>query len=137
MACPLRLFVPEALNGGRKNGSSCCFGCVEEVSLSYYEDVTEASLFSPCLSESLAAVCFLYCLSTRWRCTHSACLGSLLLSLHLWLFVTYFFLCSKKKKRVDIAINKVQFKGEKINSKTLGLSFGVLQGHPLCNVLRN
>lgn len=40
-------------------------------------------------------------------------------------------------KTVDIAINKVQFKGGKIDSGTLGFSFGVLQGHPLCNVLRN
>ena len=51
-AFPLQLFVPEALNGGRKNGSSCCLGCVEEVSVSYYEDRTEALLFSPCLSVS-------------------------------------------------------------------------------------
>ena len=48
-----------------------------------------------------------------------------------------FLLRKKKRKKVDSAINKVQFKGGEINSGTLGLSFGVLQGHPPCNVLRN
>ena len=79
-----------------------------------------------------------------------SCLSSLL-STRLLMLVCLLACCSlsvsgfsllvlflfRKKKKVDSAINKVQFKGEEINSGTLGLSFGVLQGHPPCNVLRN
>lgn len=48
------------------NGSSFCSAWVEEVSISYYEDRTDSSLFSLYLSVSPAVVCAPHCLSTCW-----------------------------------------------------------------------
>lgn len=111
---------------------SLFLGCVGEVSVSYYEDGTDALLFSPvfvriprsCLSSLLSVLLLVLC---------TFCLPVAFLSISFSQLVFF----PRLKKMVDTAINEVQFKGGKINSGTLGLSFGVLQGHPLCNVLRN
>lgn len=58
----MQLFVPQALTEGRRVAALAVFRCVEEVSISYYEEGAEALLFSPCLSISPTAVCLLYCL---------------------------------------------------------------------------
>lgn len=95
------------LNAERKSGSSRCFECVKEVSISCYDDDSEASLFSACLSISPAAVCLPYSISTCWCFALSACLlACCFLSVYVLLHI---FFSSFGKKKVDIVINKVQF----------------------------
>lgn len=99
------------------SGSSLCSACAEEVSISYYKDGTDASLFSHrvCLHPlQLVVFCIVYPAVDAVNVLLVCFLYSI--SLCLSFFFHFVF-----QEIVDIAINKVQPKGGEINSGTLDL----------------
>lgn len=103
------------------SGSSLCSGCAEEVSISYYKDGSDASLFSHrvCLHPlQLFIFCIVYPAVGAVNILLVCCPPCFLYSISLCLF---FFFCFVFQEIVGIAINKVQPKGGEINSGTLGL----------------
>lgn len=81
------------------SGSSLCLGCAEEVSISYYKDGTDASLFSPrvCLHPlQLFIFCIVYPAVGAVNILLVCCPPCFLYSISLRFFVFFFVLFSKK-----------------------------------------